>query len=275
MDFIIVFILGLVVGSFMNSLVYRLNEGGTVFSFKTRSFCPACKHALYWIDLIPLASFIVLRGKCRFCRNPISPWYVTGEISGGIFFLAIWFFLKFIGSAGISARQFNVLAGAEVVYIFILGALLLGIFVSDFRYFTIPDIFVLMLFLLAFGAIIVQQFSHPFAILPSLLPSFWMSIAGGVIGFSFFFSFVFFSHEKWMGWGDVKYGALMGLLLGWPRFAVGLYLAFIMGALIGLVLIGAKQKTLKSEIPFGTFLVPATLIALFEGEKLWCMIWPC
>lgn len=78
-----------------------------------------------------------------------------------------------------------------------------------------------------------------------------------------------------MGWGDVKYGIFMGVILGWPRLAVGLYFAFVIGALIGLILIGTKQKTLKSEVPFGIFLVPATLIALFEGEKLWCAIWPC
>jgi leader peptidase (prepilin peptidase)/N-methyltransferase len=273
--YFIVFVFGLATGSFLNSVVYRLNEGGPIFSFKTRSFCPSCKHTLAWRDLIPLASFFVLRGRCRFCKSSISRWYPIGELSGGLFFLTIWFFITSHGLIELFAQKPGLFLGLEIAYLFAFGFFLLGIFLSDFRYFTIPDIFFGILIVSSFVLILINNFLHPFALLSSLLPSLGTSVMGGIIAFLFFFPIVFFSHEKLMGWGDVKYGIFMGVVLGWPRLAVALYLAFIIGALIGLALILAKQKTLKSEVPFGVFLVPATLIGLFEGEKLWCAIWPC
>jgi leader peptidase (prepilin peptidase)/N-methyltransferase len=189
--------------------------------------------------------------------------------------LAIWFFTTSHGLIESFAQKPGLFLGLEIAYLFAFGFFLLGIFLSDFRYFTIPDIFVGVLIVASLGFIGLQHFLHPFTSLSTLLPSLGTSVMGGIIAFLFFFPIVFFSRDKLMGWGDIKYGIFMGILLGWPNLVVALYLAFIVGALTGLVLIGAKQKTLKSEIPFGVFLVPSTLVSLFWGEMLWCAVWPC
>jgi leader peptidase (prepilin peptidase)/N-methyltransferase len=88
-------------------------------------------------------------------------------------------------------------------------------------------------------------------------------VAGG-----FFTLLVLVSKEKWMGQGDIKLGALMGLLLGYPNVFVGLFLAFVLGALVSLVLIALKKKTLKSQIPFGPFLITAIFVTIFYGEAI-------
>ena len=226
------FLFGLVTGSFLNCVIYRLETGSSFL--KGRSFCPHCKHKLSWLDLIPVLGFVFLQGKCRYCKKKISLQYPLVELATGfLFILAFWYF-----GFGISL----------IPWLFILSSLL-AIFVYDLKHYIIPDS-------LVFAAIVVAAVFN-FNLLAFLS-------AFGAAGF--FLAIVLISRGKWMGVGDIKLAFLMGLMLGWPAILLALFLAFSIGAIIGLGLMAVGRKTLRSEVPFGPFLVTGTLIALFWGE---------
>ena len=243
---IIVFLLGLFIGSFLNCLIYRLWHKQSFL--KGRSYCPKCKHKLSWYDLIPVLSFLILRGKCRYCQEKISWQYPLVEMATGFLF-----FLVFIFQSGF------------VGYYFILAScFLIVIFVYDLQHFIIPDkvifsaIGVSFLYQLIFNWIL--KIDNQFSILNYLGAAFVAS--------AFFLFIVLISQGKWMGLGDVKLAFFMGLLLGFPNILVALFLAFSIGAIIGVGLVVFGRKKLKSEIPFGPFLVGGTLVAMFFSSDL-------
>jgi len=244
------FIFGLFVGSFLNVVILRLEGFPASLSlskhlssiFLGRSKCPKCRKKLPWYDLVPLVSFVALKGKCRYCKKPISLQYPLVEFFTGLLFALL--FVKF----GLSL---------VTVYWLLITGLLIILFVYDLKTQTIPDTIAYLGIGLAF---VYSIFNFKFSIFNSILAPI---IAGG-----FFAILVLISKERWMGQGDIKIGALMGLLLGYPNVLVGLFLAFIMGALAGLILIAMKKKTLKSQIPFGPFLILAIFITIFFGEKI-------
>lgn len=246
--YLIIFIFGLAVGSFLNCLIYRLQTEES-FLIK-RSYCPNCKKALSWQDLIPLLSFIILRGKCRYCQKPISWQYPLVELMTGALFVFIAF--QWL-SGGITLLNF-------IYLLFIISALIV-IFVSDLRYYIIPDKVIYSATILAIIYCIYQ-----FAIEDQRLII--INFLAAILASLFFLSIILISRGRWMGWGDVKLAFFMGLLLGFPNILVALFLAFFFGAIIGIGLILAGRKTLKSEIPFGPFLVVGTFIALFWSKEL-------
>lgn len=225
---IVIFILGLVVGSFLNCVIYRLEKGKSFL--KGRSFCPHCSHQLQWLDLIPILSFFILKGRCRYCQRKISWQYPLIEIATGLLFLLIFNF------------QFS-------TSIYIIACFLIIIFVYDLKHYLILDKVIYPAVVIA----AVFNFSN------------WSSALGTA---GFFLAIVLLSKGKWMGVGDIKLAFLMGLMLGFPDILVALFLAFMTGAIIGIGLIFWGKKTLKSEVPFGPFLIGGTLIALFWGERL-------
>ena len=255
---LIIFIFGLIVGSFLNCIIYRLSLPSFSFKkiggLKNRSYCPHCKHLLSWKDLVPLFSFLALKRKCRYCQKPISWQYPLVEISTGIIFLII--FNHFFG--------FNLLS---VLYYWVISSFLIVIFVFDLKHYIIPDqiiypaigialIFNFLISYLPAGELVSEQFSiFKFSIISAFL-------AGG-----FFLFIVLVSKGRWMGVGDIKLAFLMGLVLGFPNILVALFLAFFLGALVGLAQIAVGKKTLKSEVPFAPFLVTGTFLALFWGEN--------
>lgn len=238
----LIFIFGLLIGSFLDCLVYRLNETrdwGKIFF--GRSYCPKCKKSLFWFDNIPLLSFIFLRGRCRWCHTPI-PWhYPLAELATGILSLVVYYF--FVGST------VNLIFNLIIIYA------LIGIFLSDFQYRTIP-------YQIVYPAIVL-------ALIWQIANNQWLAFFSGLGAAAFFYFLVLVTRYKAMGLGDVKLAGLMGLFLGFPKIVVALYLAFLTGALVGVILVLTKRKRWKSEIPFGPFLVLATFIALFWGEKIW------
>ena len=233
-----IFVFGLIFGSFLNCVIYRLHSGESFL--KGRSFCPNCQHILSWPDLIPVFSFLILKGKCRYCHKPISLQYPLVELATGTVFLLIFWNLEF----GIWDLLFRLL----------ISCFLIIIFVYDLKHYIIPDQVIYPAIVIAFLYNI-----HQFTI------DNFLSAFGAV---AFFLMLVVISHEKWLGWGDVKLAFLMGLFLGWPKILLALFLAFFIGAIIGIGLIIAGKKTLKSEIPFGPFLVSGTFLALFFGPKI-------
>ena len=257
------FVFGLIIGSFLNAVIYRIWAKRSFL--KGRSFCPYCKHPLSWKDLIPLLSFLILRGKCRYCRKPISWQYPLVEISAGLLFVFSWSYIitennflsfNFLPPNG---ELFSVLSLQNllaVFYLLIVSSLLLVIFVYDLKHYIIPDQII-------YPAIIIAGI-FSFLPLPEGFNKF--SFLSAVLAAGFFLAIVLISRGKWMGMGDVKLAFFMGLFLGFPKILPALFLSFLIGAIIGTGLILAKKKTLKSEVPFGPFLIIGTFIALFWGK---------
>jgi len=265
-----IFFFGLATGSFLNSIIYRLQTGES-FLWQ-RSFCPHCKKTLTWQDLIPLLSFLFLRGKCRYCQGKISWQYPLVEFFTGILFIFIFWNWSFglDWSLGIEIWDFF-----NLLYLLIISCFLIIIFVSDLKYYIIPDkiiypaigiAFLYRLFeVLKFGNWdFFRIWDLGFGILKPFLTPFFSALLAG----AFFFAIVLISKGRWMGWGDPKLAFFMGFFLGFPKIIVGLFLAFLIGAIIGIGLVVLKKKTLKSEVPFGPFLVIGTFIAFFWGQNL-------
>lgn len=248
---ILIFVLGLIIGSFANCLVYRLNKEKNFWKgFLTgRSYCPKCRHQLAWFENIPLLSFVFQKGKCRYCHSLISRQYFFTELFSGLLFLGIyWFYL-------IPNFDFSWSFYITTLLYFYISFVLLALFISDLFYWTIPD-------QITFPAILIL-------LVWNIIQGQWWSVLAGLAGVIFFLLLVFITKEKGMGLGDVKLVAVMGLFLGFPKLIVALYLAFLTGAILGVILILTKKRKMGSRIPFGPFLSLATLIALLWGEKIW------
>jgi prepilin signal peptidase PulO-like enzyme (type II secretory pathway) len=241
--------MGLIIGSFLNSIIYRLERSDSGQSFlKGRSFCPHCKHQLSWRDLIPIFSFLILNGKCLYCSKKISWQYPLVELATGLLFVSVYYFLR-------SDLQWRL---DFLIFDFIISSFLIIVFVYDLKYYIIPDKVIYP----AIGVALIFDFlkSDILGISGFLLSAFCAA--------AFFFLIVLISRGKGMGVGDIKLAFLMGLFLGWPNIVVALFSAIVLGAIIGIGLIISGKKTLKSEVPFGPFLVAGTFLALFWGEKI-------
>jgi leader peptidase (prepilin peptidase)/N-methyltransferase len=250
------FFLGLIVGSFLNSLIYQLEENQSFW--RKRSICPHCKNYLSWKDLIPLFSFLILRGKCRYCQKPISLQYPLVE-----FFTALLFVLIFNHSLLISEpvtfKNFLIF-----FYHLVVGSFLIVIFVFDLKHYLIPDrIIYFLIFLSFFWNLIFAIFFEP-PQKTEIIENFLAILATTL----FFLTIVLISRERWMGFGDVKLALFISLYLGFPKVLIALFLSFFIGGFVGTILIFLRKKTLKSEIPFAPFLVTGTFLSLFFGEKI-------
>lgn len=252
-------------GSFLNVVVDRLprSEG-----FVTgRSYCESCKRNLSWHDLVPILSFLYLGGKCRYCRSQLSYYYPVVEAMTGLFF-AVTLYLIFGADVFINALQPAYLLDA--VYFLALDAFLIIVFFTDLKYGIIP-------FKIVFSAIAITLVwyvflpvilrSHPLPFYP-FQGNFWLNYLLSALGiFLFFFSIFFASKGRGLGFGDVVYVILMGLVLGFPKIILGVYIAFLSGALLSILLVTLKKKKLHGgTIPFGPFLVLGTVISLYWGE---------
>jgi len=247
---LIIFIFGLVIGSFLNSVIFRM-QAGEQFVWE-RSRCLKCSTILKIIDLIPILSFFITKGKCRYCGHSISWQYPFVELSAGILF--VLYFLKF-ETVFFSASLLSLILYSS--FVLLLLSCLIVIFVYDLRTSYIPDAVVY----LGVAVSIIYLLTNF-----SLITPFYL--LGIAIPFVLFGSLVLISKEKWMGWGDVKLGVFMGLILGFPGIVVALYIAFITGAIVAILLLAANQKTIKSEIAFGPFLVGATVITMLYGNTI-------
>lgn len=243
---VVIFFIGLICGSFLNSVIYRMRELSSIFS--ERSHCPHCKEEIKWYDLLPLFSFVALSGKCRSCRKKISWQYPFVELGTALLFLALY--LNF----GLTTYS---------IAIMFISLFLVVIFVYDLYNEIIPD---LMIMPALFAWIIVWLGMLIFHY--SLGADFTNMIIGGLISGGFIGFLVLITKGKGMGIGDIKLALLLGFILGWQYAIVALSCAFILGAFIGICLIVAKAKKIKSSVPFGPFLISGFYFALFYGEKI-------
>lgn len=253
---IIFFISGLIVGSFLNVLVYRLNIAENFFWDRSR--CPHCKAQIRWYDNIPVISFVLLKFRCRDCKEKISWQYPIVEIFTGVIFALIgWKFFVLVDTA----------SWLPTAYYLFISASLITILVYDFLYLEIPSsvlwtsIFLAIVFgLYMDGMSLWNLESNTLNLLDTKI---YPGVLSAVVAFVFFFSLSFFSREKWMGMGDAYLVILLGLILGWPEILLALFLAFFLGAVYGIIMLVMKKKKMKSQVPFAPFLVLGTLIALF------------
>ena len=248
---VFVFILGLLVGSFLNVVIYRLHRGESYW--KGFSRCLFCGHRLYAQDLVPLFSYIFLKGRCRYCRQPFSAQYFWIELATGLIFSLIFWHL-FPGG------DIDLVAGKALGSIFlwwVLAAFLIVIFVYDWRYYLILDKVIWPAALVAIIAGILGNYS-----LADLL-------VGAVVGGGFFLLQFVLSRGRWIGGGDIRLGVLMGLILGWPQILTALFLAYVSGSLLAVILLIAGRKGWQDKIPFGTFLSLATVVVMLYGQEIW------
>lgn len=251
MTLIIFFIAGLIIGSFLNVAVYRLRLVDTVLG---RSRCPHCASQIEWHDNIPLVSFILLRARCRGCKGKISWQYPLVEFLTGIVFVLVGrYFFNFL----------DVFSLWETGFYLIIFSLLIILLVYDWQYMEVPIlIFWIILGVLVANFIFISWTELNMGLGPKEL-TIVNNLIGGFIGWFFFFCLVFFSKEKWMGWGDVYIGSLAGLILGWPNILLGLLLTFTIGAGVSVILILSKKTSMKSQVPFIPFLVIGTILTIF------------
>jgi len=257
-----VLLLGLIVGSFLNVLIYRIPRG--IGFVKGRSFCPKCKKKINWYDNMPVISFVLLGGRCRRCHSPISWRYPLVELTTGLVTLLIFNFRffspRFAGEAGI-LNQYQIFNFQTIIDLILSLTFVWGltvIFFVDLEHQIIPDEIVFpVIFLFLFFLLITNHQS----LITNHLPS-------ALLSFLFLFTIFLLSKGKGMGLGDVKLAFLMGLVLGYPKIVVAMYFAFLTGAVMGIILILGKKAKFGQRIAFGPFLSGATVIAYLWGEKI-------
>lgn len=236
--------LGLIFGSFLNALLFRFNTGKSVM--RGRSACMRCGHELGVLDLIPVLSYIFLRGRCRWCRTRISPQYPLVELAAGA--LAVLAYMEHPEFSGFSFQL-------------LVSLVLLFIFVYDLRHKIIPWSASLPLMALALGYVWSGGFGFWDVVAGPLL-------AGPLLGISLV------SGGRWMGWGDGFLELSLGWLLGITMGLTALLIAFWAGAAVGIALLltSKNRYTMKSEVPFAPFLIAGCAIAYFLHVDLFSSI---
>ncbi len=258
-------LLGLCLGSFVNALVWRLHmqsqstaknaKKNSRYSIaRGRSMCPNCQHELAVSDLIPLLSWIILRGKCRYCSQAISWQYPVVEATTALAFVASYVFwpleLDVYGS---------LYFGLWLVMLVGLAALV----IYDLRWMILPNKVVFSLYWVALAMIVVQILSQQ-----SLEPLV-RALVGVLIGGGLFYLLFQLSNAKWIGGGDVKLGFLLGAVVGGPEPALlVLFFASLLGSLISLPLLLSKRAHRGTKIPFGPFLIIGAFVVQLWGEKI-------
>lgn len=243
------FILGLIFGSFVNAWVWR--TGKDISIAKGRSMCPHCKHELASQDLIPLFSYIGLKGKCRYCHKAISKQYPLVEFAMGVLFALLYLVLN--PSSVYGLVQFAILLFASV--------LLVAASVYDAKYMELPEKFMLPAVALGLLSLGLKGYQNS-----------WSSLAGQLVGLAvivlLYTALWFFSKGKWLGAGDIRIAAIMGLFLAPAQLIVGLFAAYLIGAIYGVyVLRNAKSKK-GIRVPFGPFLIIGFYIGLLWGAQI-------
>lgn len=253
MEIVIFGILGLCFGSFINALVWRLRHKRDFV--RERSECTHCHHVLEWNDLIPVVSWVMLRGKCRYCHKPIEDSPIV-EATTAVLFIVSYISWPY---------------GFETVGMLVFGlwliaiVLLVALSLYDIRWYLLPDRLVIPL--TALGLIIGSLVFYSIK---------GVSVTGVIIEMLFgvvvisglYFILHYVSGGKWVGFGDVKLGVFMGLILGWQGALLALFLANVLGLLFVLPLLVTKKIGPKSKIPFGPFLIASCYIAFLFGEKI-------
>jgi len=244
---VIFVLLGMIVASFLNVCADRLPAGQSLVY--PPSHCPACSRRLAAKDLIPIFSYLWLRGRCRYCKAPIPRRVLWVEIAtAALFGLAYW--------------QYGL--GIELPIALFYISLFMVIFVIDFEHGLILNKIVYPALVVA---LLLSVFFTIFLPDVSIVPSIARAAIGGGIGFVLFLLVAIVSRGG-MGFGDVKLAALIGLATGFPLVIVALLMGIILGGLVAVILLGFKIRKRKEAIPFGPFLAVAAVVTLLWGSDI-------
>lgn len=249
MQYLLVFLLGSIIGSFLNVCIYRIPRNESIVSPGSR--CPSCKKPIPWFDNIPFLSYIFLRGRCRFCGKRISFRYFAVELISALSFLTLFIHFGFTSRFWLYSLLISILVMISFIDIdfqiipdgLSLGGLFLGIMLSVF----IPQLH--------------NTFIWKQALISSLLGAF---IGGGIIYITRVLGNIAFKKES-MGGGDVKLMAMLGAFLGWKMAVLIFFIAPFFGAPVGLYL---KFKKKCDIIPYGPYLSMASFVAILWGERI-------
>lgn len=263
--YIFLFVFFLFFGSFLKVVVDRVIRGEQFL--KGRSYCEACNHKLSTPDLIPLFSFIIQKGRCRHCKDKIPVQSLLAEITSGLVFttLLYWYFEKFfIDLSGLTFQDY-----LFVLVVLVLSIFLYLIFFSDMGYMLIPDIYLYCVL----GIYVIFGILYYLGVLDGnywgIFYANWGShIMSAVWLLIFFWLLYFFSKGKAMGEGDVFLAPILGLYLTFELSIVMWMAAFVFGALFGVLLILLNKKGIKSQVPFGPFLVIGFVLAFIFGVEM-------
>ncbi len=268
MIYVLIGLLGLCLGSFVNALVWRLSQqldadgdpkeltkkqSADLSITKGRSMCPRCKHTLAWYDLVPVFSWVSLGGKCRYCKKPISPQYPLTELATSLLFIISFIVWPFSADS-------TWVTVAFISWLAILAGLV-ALVLYDAKYLLLPNRILFPLIGIAVGSTVVQfVVGRPIGDVSAI---FWsILIAAGI-----FWVLFQTSGGRWIGGGDVKFGLLAGLLLGGASQALlYLFIASFLGLLYSLPLMLTKRLTKASKVPFGPFLIAALIIVVLWGD---------
>ncbi len=250
---IVIIILGLLVGSFLNCLAYRLPRQEKIML--VRSHCPKCLKVLSWLELIPVVSFILQKAHCRSCQQKISWQYPIAEIITALVFWAV--IINFQLSI---FNKFSITQLLTVFFYLFIASILILIFLIDLNDGVILDSIIWPSVIIVFVSQIFLGQNWQNLLLAA-------AIGGGWFGLQYLIS-----RGRWIGAGDIGLGVLMGVILGDLLLVVALFLAYVGGAIIGLILMAFKKKHWQSALPFAVFLAPATFVVMLWGKYV-VLIW--
>ena len=248
-----IFLFGLAVGSFLNVCIYRIPHPDVSIHSPRRSFCPECNETISAYDNIPILSYLLLRGKCRYCSAPISVLYPLVELATAGLYLFLYY--RF----GLTLEFLLALAFITV---------LLPISVIDAQHYIIPNVLIVTGLILGFGIVcaIAYQRSDVWYLLIRIIGA----VAGGLALWLVAIIGSAVLRKKAMGGGDIKLMALIGIFLGaWPELVMVIAFSALSGAIVGTILIISGIKDRQSPIPYGPFLAGAAMLVLLCGDSLW------
>ncbi len=250
---ILIFLLGLAIGSFLNVCIYRIPRTDLSIYSPRRSFCPECNQSIKFYDNIPLLSYVLLRGKCRHCKAKISAIYPIVELVTAVLFLVMYYHFGWT---------------LDYLHALFFVSVLIPIFVIDAQHLIIPNS--ISLTGLALGLGIVGVIAYQGKDIDYLKMRLIGFLAGGLGLWLIAFIGSAIMRKKAMGMGDVKLMAIIGLFLGaFPALPLVIALSAFSGAVIGTLLIATGRKNRKSPIPYGPFLAGAAIVVLLWGDPLW------
>jgi len=239
-------LVGLGVGSFLNVIIDRLPQG--VSLVRPRSYCPQCLRPLSPLDMVPVLSYLWLRGRCRYCRAPI-PWRLpVVEATTGALFLG----------AGL-LWGYSVMTGIALIYI----SILVVIFFIDLETGLILNAILYPAMVLA---LLLAPWGWP-GVGSSIWRSYLLALGGGALGFTVMLA-IYLASRGGMGEGDVKMAAFMGLALGVRMVLVALPVSFVLGGLVALLLLALRVRGRRQAIPYGPILSVGMLVTMFWGEGI-------
>jgi len=253
---LLIFILGASVGSFLSVVIYRIqkNKKGILFG---HSFCPKCKTRLKSTDLIPIVSFVISKGKCKYCKTKISTFYPLLELTTGITFLALYTKFQFIEELQPGIFEINSPSIISFIFYALYGSLLIATFFYDLQTKKIPNMFLYSLIGLSIiGSIIIQEHTLASILIAVLINTIFY---GGQIAIS---------KGKWLGEGDVYLTTSLAIIFGWKLFIVSTVLTYFAGTMIALPLLLTKKTNKQTEIPFAPFIIIGAFITIFFGNDI-------